>query len=254
MLRAAEIDYGAPTPEMTTEFLSIWSGHYSHIASLADPKPPVLEIGTGFGILAAGLGERLGERIWTTEHPSRGYLYSKSYRRFLGDHKVFPVAQDLREGLPFRSSSFMTVYFCDVIEHLLPADITNTLAELSRVLKPGGELILSTPNLNRLSGLVRFLKGHSINPPLDVAMAGETFGHLRELAPKEVERLLTDAGMELVKKVFGINPYFTKEAFGNHNIFSARQTAAINRITSILYRIVPSLGDSLFLLARRPRS
>jgi SAM-dependent methyltransferase len=251
MLRAAEIDYGAPVPELTTKFLSVWSGHYSLIAALTDPKPPVLEIGAGYGILAAGLGERLKERVWTTEHPSRDYLYSRSYRQFLEDRGAFLVAHDLREGLPFRSGSFMTVYFCDVIEHLLPADIMKTLGEVSRVLRPEGELILSTPNLNRLSSLVRFLKGHSINPPLNVSKAGETFGHIRELAPKEVDRLLADFGLEPVKRLFGLNPYYTSEAFGDYNIFSPHQAAIINRITAVLFRAAASIGDGLYVLARR---
>lgn len=53
-------------------------------------------------------------------------------------------------ALPFEDNSFDKVLFEDVLEHV--DDETGTLREIKRVLRPGGLLVLSTPNdfLNRL--------------------------------------------------------------------------------------------------------
>ena len=236
MLQASEIDYGQTIPELTERFLSIWSKHYAIIGSLTKPKAPILEIGAGFGVLAAGLGRITGGPIWATEHPSRAYLFKSDYRRFLNDRGVQLIAQDLREGLPFCSQSLPLIYFCDVIEYLLPADIMTILSEISRVLVPGGELVLSTPNLNRFSNLVRFVKSYTINPPLEVYRVGATYGHIREMAPKEVHMLLTHFGFEPTKREFGLNPYYTDKAFGQYNIFSPKVVNVINRITAFTAR------------------
>jgi SAM-dependent methyltransferase len=66
--------------------------------------------------------------------------------------------------LPFPDNSFDAVTSIELIEHLTPDLVSTVLSEARRVLKPGGILILSTPNyhsgwpvlealLNRLSAL-----------------------------------------------------------------------------------------------------
>jgi SAM-dependent methyltransferase len=47
-------------------------------------------------------------------------------------------------GVPFPSSSFDLVFASEVIEHV--ADTAAFLAELNRLVRPGGTLVLSTPN------------------------------------------------------------------------------------------------------------
>jgi SAM-dependent methyltransferase len=252
ILEASRIDYAEHIPEITEQFRNVWSRHYAAIASLTRPTPPILEIGAGFGILAAGLGHSTGVPIWATEHPSRHYLFRSGYQNFLAKKGVHLVAHDLREGLPFCSESFATVYCCDVIEHLMPLYIIPVLHEISRVLAPGGYLVFSTPNLNRFSNFIRFIAGHSINPPLNVSKAGETFGHIRELAPKEMQALLRDVGLVTKKLVFGLNPYYTDKAFGEKNIFPACQAKTINCVTGILSWIIPSVGDGIYCLASKP--
>jgi SAM-dependent methyltransferase len=60
-----------------------------------------------------------------------------------GDLKCVPG--DLEARLPFRDGEFDYVLFVEGIEHI--PDRHHALAEVRRVLKPGGTLILTTPNL-----------------------------------------------------------------------------------------------------------
>ncbi len=66
---------------------------------------------------------------------------------------------DLCKPLPFADASFDVVIATEVIEHL-PTYVP-LLSEVSRVLKPGGYFLVSTPNIHRLSSRLRFfLTGH----------------------------------------------------------------------------------------------
>jgi ubiquinone/menaquinone biosynthesis C-methylase UbiE len=52
------------------------------------------------------------------------------------------------ERLPFGDESFNGVMMTDVIEHLTRADQEQALAEMTRILRPGGTLYITTPNHN----------------------------------------------------------------------------------------------------------
>ena len=62
---------------------------------------------------------------------------------------------DLRQRLPYDDSSFDVVLLVEVIEHL--SDHQAAIGELARILKPGGCLILTTPNIMRLNSRLHFL-------------------------------------------------------------------------------------------------
>jgi len=62
---------------------------------------------------------------------------------------------DLMKGLPYPSESFDVVLLVEVIEHL--ENHRAAISELGRVLKPGGILILTTPNIMRIKSRLHFL-------------------------------------------------------------------------------------------------
>lgn len=64
---------------------------------------------------------------------------------------------DVEAGLPFETEAFDVVHAGEVLEHLF--DTRFFFAEAARVLKPGGMLLLATPNLNSLENRVRVAAG-----------------------------------------------------------------------------------------------
>ncbi|MCM2416767.1 methyltransferase domain-containing protein [Streptomyces sp. RKAG293] len=99
---------------------------------VADLAPgPVLEVGTGTGIVAAGLTE-LGHRVYGVDLSPP--MLSRAHGR-LGGRVAVADAQ----SLPFADGVFADVVFVHVL-HLV-ADMPAALREAARVLAPGGRLL-----------------------------------------------------------------------------------------------------------------
>jgi 2-polyprenyl-3-methyl-5-hydroxy-6-metoxy-1,4-benzoquinol methylase len=103
------------------------------------------------------------------------------------------VRAQVEAGLPFRSAMFATVVAAEVIEHVF--DTQALVDELARVLRPGGWLALTTPNLVALSGRAQLLLGRSPHNVEFDASPG-TSGHIRYFTFETLERLLQRAGLQ----------------------------------------------------------
>ena len=68
------------------------------------------------------------------------------------------LAADLNRALPFRDASLDGATLIEVVEHIVRAE--DLLAELARVIRPGGWLVLTTPNVAHLTYRWRALTGH----------------------------------------------------------------------------------------------
>ena len=108
----------------------------------------ILDIGCGRGELVCEAARRGATAV--------GIDYSQAAIE-LSRERLATLDEKLRErveflladakGLDFPGGSFDTVFLVDVYEHLHPHEIEHTLAELRRVLRPGGRLIVHTgPN------------------------------------------------------------------------------------------------------------
>jgi len=61
------------------------------------------------------------------------------------------IACDLRRSLPFPAGSFQAVYAAHVLEHLVPAEAVRLLAEVRRLLAPGGIVRIVVPDLEGIA-------------------------------------------------------------------------------------------------------
>lgn len=104
------------------------------------------------------------------------------------------------QPLSFASESFDAIIFSEVLEHLRLSPRL-IFGELRRILAPKGFLILSTPNMARLTHLLKLLAGR--NPcekfPLDVVSENVTehLTHIREYTMGEVTELLKHFGFSI---------------------------------------------------------
>lgn len=64
-------------------------------------------------------------------------------------------------SLPFPDEHFDAITAIEVIEHVPLPDRSTAFAEMSRVLKPGGRIVITTPNPNGLAELGKRLLGRS---------------------------------------------------------------------------------------------
>jgi predicted SAM-dependent methyltransferase len=58
---------------------------------------------------------------------------------------------DVRQPLPYASNQFDAIYAFHIIEHLSPAEAAGYVAELCRILRPGGICRLSTPDMEDIA-------------------------------------------------------------------------------------------------------
>lgn len=115
-------------------------------AALAAALPDgakVLDAGCGAGIVSAGMAPRLALTGVDIEEDS--IAYCKKARQ--GEFVCAPL-----EKLPFESNSFDLILFTNAIEHL--ENPHPALQELTRVLKPGGTLFITTENCANLFWLI----------------------------------------------------------------------------------------------------
>jgi SAM-dependent methyltransferase len=107
------------------------------------------------------------------------------------------------ERLPATDACFDGVLFHEIFEHLRINPIF-TMREVLRVLRPGGLLFLSTPNLRSLRGLYNFVihrRAHtcegSVYRQYEKLETLGHMGHVREYTPVEVREFLEETGFEI---------------------------------------------------------
>ncbi|MGB7718626.1 MAG: methyltransferase domain-containing protein [Bryobacteraceae bacterium] len=181
--------------------------HQTRLVKTLDITPPggasdrILEMGAYMQITPA-LHSKLGYG------EVRGCYYGEPGRV---DHRVAVSAEgepfecDVdhfdaeKHRFPYPDGHFSTVLCCELIEHLL-ADPMHLMSEVNRILKPGGHLVLTTPNVAGLRGISAILQGYHpgffpayIRPP----ESGEAEArHNREYTPREIRMLLENSGFE----------------------------------------------------------
>lgn len=96
-------------------------------------------------------------------------------------------------SFPFRDAQMDVVVFGEVLEHMTN-DPMHAMREISRVLKPGGQLVLTTPNVARIENVVALLEGRNIYDPYSAY--GPYGRHNREYTRDELHRLAIYCGFE----------------------------------------------------------
>ena len=164
---------------------------------------PALKTRLGYGYVRGCYFGKLG----ITEHKA---TESQTGERFECDIDLFNAETD---RFPYPDEAFDTVLCGELIEHLF-GDPMHMMSEINRVLKQGGHLLITTPNITSIHGIAAILnRNHPgffvayLKPSEDGTVDAR---HNREYAPGEIYRLMLDAGFEVVTLetgAFGQDPH-----------------------------------------------
>jgi methionine biosynthesis protein MetW len=179
-----------------------WSGekerHYEPLAELTalifegvTPETRCLDVGCGSGnSYAAELANRAAS--WVGVDVSENAV---AVARAAGlDARVIADAAEL----PFPDQSFDLVLCIEVLEHLFSPD--GAAAEIHRVLRPGGRLVCSTPNVGywRLRANMLFGLWNPLGDELSIEQPWRD-PHIRFFTPKTLTRMLRLTGFREVE-------------------------------------------------------
>ncbi len=175
------------------------------ISSVSHDKKSFIDLGSGNGDFLNIVKNKL---------PSlklKGLDYSKS-EVAEARKRGFDVQQgNFEEGIKIKSKSFDIAYAAEILEHLYNTDLF--LSETNRILKDGGYLILSTPNL--LAWFNRILVPLGVQP-LYVELSTKSkligsgplkrlkkepnpVGHVRVFTPDGLKDILEMNGFKIIK-------------------------------------------------------
>jgi 2-polyprenyl-3-methyl-5-hydroxy-6-metoxy-1,4-benzoquinol methylase len=139
-------------------------------------------------------------------------------------------------------ATYDSVFCMGVIEHI-PHTPREVLESIDRVLKPGGVLVLDTPNLAYVYNRQKLLRGESIFTPIQCQYSTEIpfEGHHREYTISEVKWIVNELGHQLL----------SIETF-NYSLFALGNLRGQDLINYRLMEEDPTCREIILALSRKP--
>jgi ubiquinone/menaquinone biosynthesis C-methylase UbiE len=199
----------------------------------------VLEIGCGAGHLTVALARR-GLRVYAVDASQSMVEAASSWARQAGVEESVSVGVADAHALPFESGHFDLVVAVGVIPWLHTPG--HAVGEMARVLRPGGQLVITADNRARLAS---FTDPRAILALSPLKRAYDARRKRRGLAtsrldfPRRIDRLLLQARLSPVgRRTVGFGPL----SFLGHPVFSDSRSLRINRrLQTLADRDVPGL-------------
>ncbi|NPV01305.1 MAG: class I SAM-dependent methyltransferase [Brevinematales bacterium] len=148
-------------------------------------NPKIIDLGCGPGHLCKSIHEK--------GFPVIGVDISENSLKLVREKGIPTIKADLQEKLPFKDDELDILVASEVVEHIF--DTETFMSELKRVMKPGGSIIITTPNVASLAR--RFLLFFGKNPYLDYKLSG-TAGHVRYFTFKNMRDFARQFGLKVV--------------------------------------------------------
>ena len=170
---------------------------------LGDERTNVLDVGMGTGRLLAEL-DRQGWSVAGVDGSSRMVALARARL----PHREAAFLRADAESLPFSDASFDAVVATGVLEYV--DDLEQALAEVARVLRPGGRAVLSFPNYLAAHSLFQHLlwypAARSVKRLVPVARPAPLRRRSR-ISPRRLVSLLLAAGLDVeVVVLIGARP------------------------------------------------
>ncbi len=210
------------------------------VAAKLSQGAPVLEIGCGAGHLTAALAER-GLRVDAVDASQAMVEVTASRMAQAGLTELVTVATADIHALPFEADSFDLVVAVGVIPWLhSPGD---AVREMARVVRPGGQIILTADNRARLTSFTDPRAILALTPLRRAWVAlrrrRRALASSRLDFPKRIDELLAQAQLRpLTRRTVGFGPM----SFLGRPVFSEERNVQINdRLQAMADRGVPGL-------------
>ncbi|MEM6971896.1 MAG: bifunctional 2-polyprenyl-6-hydroxyphenol methylase/3-demethylubiquinol 3-O-methyltransferase UbiG [Pseudomonadota bacterium] len=156
----------------------------------------VLDLGCGGGFLAEALADK-GAEVSGIDPAAKAIDSAKAHAAERGLDIRYDVG--VGEALPYEDDSFDIVVCVDVLEHV--ESVPGTLAEIARVLRPGGVFCFDTINRNPLARFVVITVAEDV---LGMLPKG-THDPALFIKPGELDAMLREAGFE-TRPIKGLGP------------------------------------------------
>lgn len=169
--------------ERVNQTASLIEEHFGRVGRLSGP---LIDVGCGSGAMLARAAALGFEPI--------GVDFDGDLLEWLRQFEYPVTACDLNEGrLP--NGPFVAATSTDVIEHLIDPD--HMLAEIYRVLAPGGHAYISTPNCAFWKRVQQLAGGEMFRTSGDQVLRDG--GHLAYFGPADLEAAMVRAGFRAVQ-------------------------------------------------------
>lgn len=143
----------------------------------------VLELAAGSGAMSLRLADA-GYRVTATDYVAENFRLHETIPFFASD-----LNRDFAAG---REGAHDAVCAMEIIEHL--ENPRHFVRQCHAVLKPGGMLLLSTPNLDNAASIATFLRGNNFQWFSDADY--EHDGHITPLSQWQILKCLAEARLE----------------------------------------------------------
>jgi len=205
-----------------------------HICRLPLPRAArILEIGGG---QIALLCSRLFGDICTVGDVSDAFAES------ITQHGLEFVRCNLLEDDLDRHNFYDLVILCEVVEHL-PVPPYTVLEKVRLWLKPGGWLVLTTPNLYSIRNVLRLAMGKKILDRFQYPAPGAGLGHQLEYDAKHLRWQLESAGF-----------YVERVEYRQLTLSGSSAVRKMARLAVSPLMLLPRWRESLVAYAQRPIS
>lgn len=199
----------------------------------------VLDLGCGNGELSKKIKELTGAEVYGVD------FYPERYN--LAIEKGINVKDfDLNKGIPFEDSFFDMVFAGEIIEHVFNPDFF--LREINRVLKKGGILVLTTPNLAAWHNRILLLFGimpYGMEASSENAKIG--FGFLKKVKNQEPAGHLRVFTLNALKELLDFHGFKTEEVKGGPTDYFPNPI----RLLEKFFCFFPSLSSKIILRAKK---